>query len=375
MRSASPWRLLPSEQILWQGAPVAGAPRDPLYRLGPLLVGGVAAIAGLFAALLQVAEFPGALHLTLVTAYLGLGALALALAPRVLHDECEFVLTERRMLWRRGRSQRWIDRHGISFARVIWNHALPGVGHLELVRATPYGPLSRTQRLVLHNLRAPDRVLAAVRGVAPAASLGDAELPLTSRLDDGEQVVWGGGPQGRALGLRELTTALLGLVVLGLGLRYGARTLAVIIHLEHGGLAVGSATWLLFVLATALTWIVISGVGGFLLTRGVQRPRTMARATEYVITHERVLIRRGRTELSLDRSAIVDVAVVRRRRGLGDVFLILDAPNARALSDSGAMLPLSPARDPVPPVMFALRDADRVSALLLEKDARLDEAA
>lgn len=374
-RAESPFRLLPSEQILWQGTPVGGAPRDLPYRLGPLLIGAIAAIAGMFTALLVLANLPGAPQLGLVTAYLSLFALALWLAPRVLHDACEYMITDRRVLARRGKSQRWIDRQGLSFARVIWNHALPGVGHLELVRATPYGPLSRKQRLLLRNLKAPDRLLATLRGAEPVPSLGDPELPLTDRLDADERVLWGGGPQGHLLGVRDVATALLGLTVLGLGLRYGARALSVIVHLERGGLSVGSGTWLLFLLAISLTWLVISCVGGFLLWRGLFRARALGRATEYVVTGARVLIRRGRTELSLDRSAIVDVAVVPSGFGCANVFLILDAPNARALSDSGAMMPLGPTRDLVPPVLYELRDADSVVALLLARSAELDEAA
>ncbi|MDB4974258.1 MAG: hypothetical protein JWN48_2599 [Myxococcaceae bacterium] len=369
------WRLLPSEQVLWHGEAVPGVARALPWRIGPLLMAALCIIAGLFSALLHAASLPGERQMAFVAFYLLSFATALWRAPHYLHDRCEYVLTERRVLWRRGRFQRWIDRQGLSYARVIWNDSTPGVGHLELVRATPFGPLMRKQRLVLYNLHAPDRVLAWVRGVEPMAQLGDADLPLTDRLDASETVLWGGSPQGLLLGWRDALTGGLGAAVLALGLRYGARGLAVMVHLEKEGLRVGSQTWLLLLLATALSWSVISGIGAWLLWRGFINARKLSRETEYVLTSERVLIRRGRTELSLDRRSIVDVAVVPVGRGCRNLFLILDAPGSRALSDSGALLPLGPARDLVPPVLYELRDAERVCALLLSQPELIPEAA
>ncbi len=369
------WRLLPSEQVLWQGTPVRELSRDALWVVGPLLVAALATIAGLFGGLLRLTGLPGTREMGLVACYLALLAAVFWLAPRFLHDQCEYLLTDRRMLWRRGPVQRWIDRQGLSYARVIWNRTTPGVGHLELVRATPFGPLARKQRLLLHNVQAPDRLLARVRGVAAVPHLGDPDLALTDRLDEGEDVLWGGAPQGLLLGWRDLLTALLGAAVASLGLRYGARALEVMIYLEHTGLRVRSVTWLLLFLASLLTWSVITGIGAWLIWRGLFFARAMGRDTEYVVTSRRVLIRRGRTELSLDRQAIVDVAVVPVGLGCRNLFLILDAPGSRALSDSGALTPLGPARDGVPPVLYELRDAERVCELLLPAGEPLRAAA
>jgi hypothetical protein len=369
--TSRPWRLLPSEQVLWQGSAVPRVARSLAWRVGPLLIAALATIAALFSGLLSAAELPGVRPMAFVAFYLSALATALWLSPHYLFDDCEYLLTERRVLFRRGRFQRWIDRQGISYAHVIWNASTPGVGHLELVRATPFGPLSRKQRLMLYNLQAPDRVLALVRGVVPAAPLGDGELPLTSRLDDDETVLWGGSPQGLLLGWRDALTGGLGALVLAFGLRYGARGMAVMVFLEKDGLRVGSLTWLLLFLATALSWSVISGVGAYLIWRGFINARVLSRETEYVLTSQRVLIRRGRTELSLDRRGIVDVAVIPVGRGCGTLFLILDAPGSRALSDSGALSQLGPARDLVPPVLYELRDAERVCAMLLAPTGEL----
>jgi hypothetical protein len=176
--------------------------------------------------------------------------------------------------------------------------------------------------------------------------------------------------------VRDVLTAAIGAGVSWMAMRYGAQAASVLIDLERLGLQVRSWTWLLLFLAAALSFSVIAAVGAFLVWRGLIRARAMGRDTEYVVTNKRVLIRRGRTELSLDRKGIVDVAVVPVADGSRHVFLILDAPEARALSDSGAMMPMPPARDIVPPVLYELRDTDQVCELLLGREGeRLSQAA
>jgi hypothetical protein len=174
------------------------------------------------------------------------------------------------------------------------------------------------------------------------------------------------------LGWRDIATAVLGTGVLWLAIRYGGQAASVLVDLERLGLQVRSWTWLLLFLATALSWSVIASVGAGLLWHGLIRARALGRDTEYVLTNRRVLIRRGRTELSLDRRGIVDVAVVEVADGCRHLFLILDAPEARALSDSGAMTPITPARDVVPPVLYELRDTERLCELLLEPQDERD---
>ena len=369
------WRLLPSERVLWRGKPSTNASRNPHWLLGALLLFAFATISGLFSALLYVAELPGSRQMLGMAAYLSLLGAGVAMAPRFLHDRCDYLVTDHRVIWRRGKVQRWIDRRTISYARIIWNGVTPGVGHLELVRATPFGPLARKQRLLLVNLVAPDRVYAIIRGVAPSERLGDPELSPTDRLDDDEHLLWGGGPEGWLLGWRDWATAALGSSVLWLAMHYGGQAWGVLVDLERLGLQVKSWTWLLLFLATALSWSVLAAIGMWLLWHGVLRARALGRDTEYVVTNRRVLIRRGRTELSLDRRGIVDVAVVPVAAGCRHVFLILDAPEARALSDSGAMMPLIPARDLVPPVLYELRDTEGLCELLLSRDDSWSNAA
>ncbi len=96
----------------------------------------------------------------------------------------------------------------------------------------------------------------------------------------------------------------------------------------------------------------------------------MGRQTEYILTDRRLLIRRGLTELSLDRRHIVDIAEVPRWRGVRNIHLILDAPGARALADSGALSVLAPPRNAVPPVLYEVRDAEQVRILLAARSPR-----
>jgi hypothetical protein len=359
------WRLLPSEIVLWHGRPVQSAARDPVWWLAAVFLYSLATIAALFSSLLVVADLAGAHQIGWMAAYLALWATAIVVAPRFLHNSCEYLVTDRRVMWRRGRLTRWMDRHAISYGRIVWNRNTPGVGHLELVRATPFGPLSRRQRIKLLHVPAPDRVYACIRGVEASEHLGDPDLPMTDRLDADERVLWGAGPQGFMVGWRDCLTAGLGAFVLWLSVRYGGQACGLLMDLEGLGLQVQSWTWLLLFLATALSFSVIASAGAALVWHGIFRARAMGRETEYVLTNRRVLIRRGRTELSIDRRTIVDVAVVPVVDGCRHLYLILDAPEARALSDSGAMLPLPPARDLVPPVLYELRDTEGLCELLL----------
>jgi hypothetical protein len=117
------------------------------------------------------------------------------------------------------------------------------------------------------------------------------------------------------------------------------------------------------------------------LWHGIWGARSDGSKTEYLLTNERLIIRRGLTELSLDRKRIVDVAELPSgRSGLHNVHLILDAPGARALEDSGALRILSPARATVPPVLYEIQDAELLRAMLLNRrdrnsDPPLDNAA
>ncbi len=366
------FRLLPSERVLWQGGPHPGAPRDRRWRLVPALLCTLAAISSLFAVLLYSVELPGVGQIAMVALYLAAFAAAVWLAPSFLLDPCQFLVTDRRVLWKRGRLRRSMDRHAITYTRIRWHRNMPTVGHLELVRAVPFGPLARKQRLVLHDLLAPDLVLAIIRDAQPSEHSGDATIALTDRLEPGEEVLWGGGPEGLHVDWRHVATTLGGVLVLIVGLPTGLRSAVILAELEEHGLPMGSLTWVLLFASIALTAIVILSVGIGLTWHGILRARAMGHDTEYVVTDRRVLIRRGGIELSLDRERVVDVAET-SWRGLTTLYLVLDGPEAKALADSGALGTIAPSRDSVPPVLYELRDPSGVRSLLA--DRRLPSAA
>ena len=148
----SSWRLLPSEKVLWHGRPTLGVSRDRRWTLIPLLFFTFAVVTLLFAALLMVADIPGYTNTALIACYLAIAGIGFLLAPRYLLDPCEFMVTDKRVIWRRGRMTRNIERSGITYARIRWHRGAAGVGHLELVRAVPFGPLARRQVLHFHDV-------------------------------------------------------------------------------------------------------------------------------------------------------------------------------------------------------------------------------
>lgn len=363
-------RLLPSESVLWSGRPEQGIPRDGFWVVTPAIACAVGVIALLFMALLAAADLPGWQESAIVVCYsvvLGVGSL---LAPRYVLDPCEFVITDRRLIWRRGRSTRWVDRDAISFSRIHWHRSAPGVGHLELVRAVPFGPLARSQRVLFHDVRSPDAVLAIARDGALGERTSDSQISLAERLDVGEHVLWGAGPEGPLLGARDLATALLGAVIVVIAFVYAGAAGRVLLELEAIGLAPASLVWTLLFCALAATFFLLALVGGVLVWWGIVRARAEGRDTEYLVTDRRVLIRRGRTELSLDRARVFDIAARPSLFGLTHAFFILDGKEARALGDSGALTGLLPARDAVPPVFYELRDIEALRELLLGRTSR-----
>jgi hypothetical protein len=357
------FRLLPSERVLWQGGPKLGVPRDAFWWVAPLLCFGFAVVVGLFAGLLHVAEVAAG-STALLSVYFVLGGVALLLAPRYLLDPCEFLITDRHVIWRRGQLRRMIELRAITYARIHWHRSEPGIGHLELVRSAPFGPFLRRQRVMLHDVPAPDRLFALIRGVEPNDFAGYHDVQLTDRLDKGERVLWGASPLGMRLGRAELFLALFGVIMLFASGAYAYRVGGLLIALENLGLPMRSATWVMLALAMLISIGIMLSVAGALLWRGIWGARAAGSSTEYILTDSRVLIRRGRTELSVDRRRIVDVAEQPSSGDLGNLYLILDGQHARALDDSGALGFLAPPRALVAPVLYEVRDRELFRALL-----------
>lgn len=358
------FRLLPSERVLWHGKPRLGVSRQGVWVVVPASFVILAVIVALFAGLIAAAGIPAVRSSAFLAFYLLVTGIAAWFAPRAWLDSCEYLITDRHVIWKRGQVRRLIDRSAISYGRIRWHRSEPGVGSLELVRAAPFGPLSRRQRLLLHDLEAPDRVYSLIRGTEPTDFAGYGDIALTDRLDHGEQVLWGSAPAGYRLGRSELITSCLGTVVLAAGLLYSHRMANLLLDLERVGLPVQSWTWLLLFLAIAISALVITGVGAWLVWRGLWGSRAAGSSTEYILTNTRVLIRRGETELSVDRRRIVDVAELPCTGDLRNLFLILDGLGATALDDSGALGILPPPRAAVLPVLYEVRDRELFRRLL-----------
>jgi hypothetical protein len=370
------WRLLPTEQVLWRGGPKLGVARDLRWTIVPGLLLALAAITALFAGLLAVAGIAAVRPTAFTAFYFLLTAVAVRVLPRYVLDPCEYMITDRQVIWKRGQLRRTIDRSSITYARIHWHRSMPGVGHLELVRALAFGPLSRKQRLMLHDVEAPDVLFTLIRAALPTEFAGYADVKLTDRLDQGEVVLWGAGPAGWRLGRAEALTAGMGALVLAVGAFYGYRTGGILVGLERAGLPVLSWTWLMLFTAMIIAGSVILTAGAALLWHGIWGARANGSSTEYVLTDTRLLIRRGLTELSIDRRRIVDVADLPSTAGSRNLHLILDSPDARALEDSGALGLLSPPRATVPPVLYEVTELELVRKLLLTStDTRPRRAA
>ncbi|MCA9612462.1 MAG: hypothetical protein KC586_06850, partial [Myxococcales bacterium] len=176
----SAWRLLPSEEVIWEGAPTT-VPRERVWVIVPLFFFAVALVSLLFSRLLIVAELPGSNNSVAVAALLAACGIAALAAPRWLFGDLAYLVTDKRVLVRRGRFVRSMERRKLTYARILWHRSVPIVGHLELVVAVPFGPLARRLRVVLRDVREPDRLLALVRDRTPSEAVGDRSVQLTER--------------------------------------------------------------------------------------------------------------------------------------------------------------------------------------------------
>jgi hypothetical protein len=279
------------------------------------------------------------------------------------------VVTEKHVMWKRGRIRRTIDRGAISYARIHWHPSIPGLGDLELVRAVPTGALRRRLSLLLPGVMGPDRLWAIVRGVPASGGAGDGSRPLSQRLDDGERVLWSARPISGwrewlpARG-RQLATAGIGVVVAAAFVREIKTAIPAARHVSAAGLSTRSPAFIALVMAVALTAVLLACVAIGLGYIALVRPARLVQKTRYLITDRRVLIQRGNEELCLDRERIVDVIdSPAQQRGLHDIFLVLDGPRARAVAASGAFGERD-VENGLVPVFHSVADADEVSQIL-----------
>ena len=292
------------ERIVWRGTPkVLEAP--PALRAVALLLFALAAVSLCFSVVI-----PLALHVTPTESFVFaawatvLGVITIQ-APKIWLEKVEYIVTERHVIMQRGPFRRSIERRAISFARIRWSTARPGVGDMDLVRAVPVGALRRRLLLQLRGVVAPDRVWAIIRGVETSIDHHAGDRPLTQRLDDGERVVWSAQPRRTAhtrlpRGRRELRPARAFRGPL-LHVRSNAPPLRNAKALFAGGYGRRSPRC-----CGRGRLLARARHGGLPGHEGLVQPMRWI-AYPVLITDRRVLIQRGREELHLDCERIVDV--------------------------------------------------------------------
>jgi hypothetical protein len=357
------------ERIVWQGK--CRAVTVPFVNKVMAVVGAVASAVTLCYAVVVAKSLAvpvgGMILLAAWCATVALGAWRI---PIWWRSQVEYIVTERHVIWRRGRIRRSIDIGQISYALVRWSANEASFGDLVIVRAVPTGALRRTLTLTLSDVHAPDRLWATIRGVEPSAPLGSSDRPLAQRLDPGERVLWSGAPLASAWTTRRAALALAGAVLAISFVRSLAKsvpTLARVLRLH----ALPPVLAVVLVGGAALGMLLLLAVSVGVVYAALVRPARLARATRYFVTDSRVLIRRGNEELSLDRSRIAYVIDAPWKK-LHDVFLVLDGPQARALAPSGAFGE-EDRDDVLRPVFAAIADADTVGEIL--RGPALEKAA
>lgn len=357
------------ERILWQGS--CRAVTVPFVNKVMSVVGTVASAVTLCYAVVVAKSLAAPVGgMILLAAWCATVALGAWRIPIWWRAQVEYIVTERHVIWRRGPLRRSIDIGQISYALVRWSTNHESLGDLVIVRAVPTGALRRTLTLSLHDVEAPDRLWATIRGVEQSAPLGSSHRPLAQRLDPGERVLWSGAPLASAWTVRRIAMALAGAVLAVTFVRSLLKSVPTLVHVLalH---ALPPALAVVLVGGASLGMLLLLAVSAGVVYAALVRPARLARATRYFVTTSRVLIRRGNEEMSLDRSRIAYVIDAPSKK-LHDVFLVLDGPQARALAPSGAFG--GEDRDDIlRPVFSAIADADTVGEIL--RGGELEKAA
>ena len=358
------------ETLLWTGKPEVI--RTPLvWRVAAAVTAVMSGTSLAFAIVVASAIHRPVGSMLLLSAWCATVALGAWKGPQIWLSKVTYQVTDKHIVWRRGRLRRAIERTGVSYAVLRWTDREAGIGDLLLTRAVPTGALRRTLSLTLTAVKAPDHVFSLVRGApaGPQAARDARARPLAQRLDPGERVLWSAMPLASPWtlrrGLRAMISAGLALALVRMLLR-AVPSLAKIlrVHALPGwtfGLMLGAiavVAMLLLVSAFAVGW------------SALVLPWKKQQRTRYFVTNKRVLIARDDEELHLDRSRIAYVIATKAKK-LHDVFLVLDGPHARALALSGAFG--GDDGGVLRPVFSAIDDADSVHDLLARKDPQIAE--
>jgi hypothetical protein len=360
------------EEVIWSGGPkTLSVPLS--FKIVALVSATVSVVALAFAIVVAAGLKQPVGSLVAFSAWCATIALGAWRLPLWFRATSRYTVTENHVIWQRGRLRRTIERSAISYAVIRWSSSEPGVGDLLLERAVPTGALRRTLSISFHDVEAPDRLWAIVRGLTPSAPLGDGSRPLAQRLDDGERVLWTAFPGASRWTKRRIGTALGATAIAASAMLILARTVPPVSRVLrlHTLSPVVSA---LFVGGIALAVLLLLSVAVYVGYVAVVRPIRLKHATRYFVTDRRVLIRRGAEELHLDRTRIAYVITTPWREGDArrDVFLVLDGKGARAFSPSGAFDGGDDER--LVPMFTAVEDADTATEVLHVSRISLTEA-
>lgn len=354
-------------RILWSGRPkVVASPTG--FRLSALTMALIAAVSTCFAVVVTSALAAPVGSLLAFAAVCATIALALDRGPSIWRSELEYQVTDEQVVYRRGLFVRRIGRRDISYARIHWHPKLAGIGDLELVRAVPTGALRRKLSLRLPGIEAPDLVLALIRGREAPPGERAPSLPIDQRLDEGERVLWTGRPRASfrqylPSEARDFANCAIALFVLSMLIRQVMVAVPVTKQVLSAGISASSLSFIALVAAFTLASLLLAGVAIGVVYVALIRPARRFRRTRYLITNERVLIERPREELSLDRSRIAEIIDTPSKRGVSDIFLVLDGPSSRALAMSGAF-GKKHRKDSLLPVLRATPDAEEAIRIL-----------
>lgn len=339
-----------------------------LERGATWLLGTAAVITTLLAVAAAVTLGAHVQGLIVFAAWCASLGVAVRLVPQLWHQGAEFLVTERHVVWRRGRFRRSIDRSQISFARIHWYPGKGGQGDLELVRDVPMGALRRKLAIVLRGVEHPDRLWELIRSGDPSHLDAEAPTrPVGARLPAGERVVWTEKPRSSWRDFvperrRDLAACLLGLTAAVAVAWVAPRAFSAARGVLDAGVSPTSVGFMALAGSLGLTVALLFGTAAALVWSSIVAPGLRAGRTRYVITDQRVLIASWHDELLIDRARIVDVIASARVDGQHDLFLVLDGPSSRGVAVSGAFED-APAGE-LMPVLRGIVDVDDARRLL-----------
>ena len=355
-----------NEQIQWSGGPKT-LTVPALFKVVALVSATMAVVALTFAIVVATGlglPISGLLLFSGWSATIAIGAWRL---PLWFRATATYTVTDKHVIWQRGRLRRTIERDAISYAVIRWNTSVPGVGDLVLERAVPTGALRRTLTITFADVEKPDQLWAIVRGVESSSSLGDGSRALAQRLDDGERVLWTGAPSSSRWTARRTVTTIIASAVAAAAAQVLWRSVPPVSKVLHTHL-LSPVTSGLLVGGIGLAVLLLTTVAVVIAYMAIVRPAVLAKKTRYFVTDRRVLIRRGAEELHLDRGRIAYVITAPWRDGDSrrDLFLVLDGPQARAFSPSGAFGAFGNGGDEqrLVPMFTAIEDAEAASEVL-----------